>query len=240
MIRPPVRRALALVGVASLLCGCLPEAVTAQGSEVARLYDIFMVASAVVFVLVVGLLAWATVRYRGQPGRVVEMPRPIHGDMRLEVLWWALPTALVAVLTVLTIGVLTQVDAREEDPSVVVGVLGYQWGWEFTYEGSGVIVNGTAADPATIQLPVGETIAFEITSQDVVHSFNIPPFLIKRDAIPNQPNRFDVLIEEEGTYTGQCGEFCGLLHARQLFAIEAVQPAAFEQWLTDQQAQADR
>jgi len=183
---------------------------------------------------------WAIVRYRGQPGRVVEMPRPIHGDMRLEVLWWALPTALVAVLTVLTIGVLTQVDAREEDPSVVVGVLGYQWGWEFTYEGSGVVVNGTAADPATIQLPVGETIAFEITSQDVVHSFNIPPFLIKRDAIPNQPNRFDVLIEEEGTYTGQCGEFCGLLHARQLFAIEAVQPAAFEQWLTDQQAQADR
>lgn len=239
MIRAPVRRALAQVGVATLLTGCLPAPVTAQGSEVARLYDIFMIASAAVFALVIGLLAWSVVRYRGQPGRDVRMPKPIHGDMRLEVIWWAVPAALVAVLAVLTIGVLTQVDARGDEPGLTVGVQGYQWGWEFTYP-DGVVVNGTAADPPTIQLPVGETIAFEITSQDVVHSFNIPPFLIKRDAIPNRPNRFDVLIEEEGTYSGQCGEFCGLLHARQLFAIEAVQPAAFEQWLSDQQAQADR
>ena len=58
--------------------------------------------------------------------------------------------------------------------------------------------------------------------------------LIKRDAVPNRPNRFDVVIEEEGTYGGQCGEFCGLLHSRQLFEIDAVSRASFDAWLTGQ------
>jgi cytochrome c oxidase subunit 2 len=114
-------------------------------------------------------------------------------------------------------------------------VTGYQWGWEFTYAETGVVINGTVADPATVPLPVGRTIAFEIRSADVVHSFNIPTFLIKRDAVPTRVNRFDVVIEQAGTYAGQCGEFCGLLHAEQLFEIDAVDAAAFDAWLADQE-----
>jgi len=235
-----VRRAVVPVVAAVALSGCLPQAATAQGREVAWLYDLFMLASAAVFALVVGLLAWALVRYRGQPGRDVAMPKPIHGDMRLEVAWWGLPAALVAVLAVLTIGVLGGVDAREEDPAVVVQVQGYQWGWRFTYEEAGVVVNGTADAPPTITLPIGEPIAFELRSDDVIHSFSVPRFLIKRDAIPNQPNRFDVVIEEEGTYSGQCAEFCGLLHSAQLFTIEAVDRDAFAAWLAEQETRADR
>jgi cytochrome c oxidase subunit II len=238
MTRSPVRRVTGLGCLAAVSAGCMPDAVTEQGADVAWLYTVFMAASAVVFVVVIGLLGWSIVRYRGQPGRDVPMPAAVHGNMALEVVWWALPAALVAVLAVLTIGVLGEVDAREEAPSLVVEVQAYQWGWEFTYADAGVVVNGSAADPPTIELPVGRSVAFVITSQDVVHSFNIPPFLIKRDAIPNRPNRFDVVIDEVGTYSGQCGEFCGLLHARQLFEIDAVTPERFDAWLAERQADA--
>ena len=189
-----------------------------------------MLAAAGVFMLVVGLLAWSIVRYRGQPGRDVIVPNPSRGNVPLEIAWWAAPTALVVVLVILTAGVLSQVDARAEEPDLTVQVQGFQWGWRFSFPDAGVEVTGTPADPARIELPVGETIAFEITSRDVIHSFWIPPFLIKRDAVPGHPNRFDVTIEETGTYSGQCGEFCGLLHSRQLFEITAVRPDEFDAW----------
>lgn len=239
MISPRGSRAvMALAATTLATTGCLPRAVTDRGREVADLYTIFMIVAAGVFLLVVGLLTWTIVRYRGKPGRNVQMPRPIHGNVLLEVAWWAIPTTLVAVLVVLTIGVLSRVDARDESPSLTVEVAGFQWGWRFTYADADVTVSGTAADPPTLRLPVDRTIAFIITSEDVVHSFNIPNFLIKRDAIPNMENRFDVLIEDEATYGGQCGEFCGLLHARQLFEIDAIQPDAFDRWLADQAAEA--
>lgn len=230
-----MHRAAALACLAILTTACVPEAATSQGRDVAWLYNIFMLASAGVFVIVIGLLTWSIIRYRGQPGRDVEMPTPTRGNVTLEVIWWSLPAALVVVLAVLTVGVLGQVDAREDDPGVVVRVHAFQWGWEFTFPDADVVVSGTAADPPRIELPTGETIAFEITSQDVVHSFWIPRFLIKRDAVPNRPNRFDVVIEEQGTYGGQCGEFCGLLHSRQLFEINAVSRSHFDAWLTEQQ-----
>lgn len=236
---PRLNRALVVVALlvaVAALGGCLPAPVSDRGRSVSELYTWFTIAAAAVFALVAGLLGWSIIRYRGTPGRDAVLPRQSRGNVLLEVMWWAIPTALVAVLVVMTAGVLGQVDARAADPQVRVRVEGFQWGWRFTYPDAGVEVIGTAANPPTIQLPVGETIAFEVTSLDVVHSFSIPRFLIKRDAVPNRVNRFDVVIEEEGTYTGQCAEFCGLLHAAQLFAIEAVPPDAFEAWLADQQA----
>lgn len=213
------------------LAGCLPTAVTDRGREVVWLYDLFLVAAAAVFVIVAALIGWSVVRYRGAPGRDVPPSEAVRGNLRLEIVWWALPTALVVVLIGFTWVVLAQVDAREEEPALTVGVEGFQWGWRFTYEGADVVVSGTAADPPTLTLPTERTIAFVITSNDVVHSFNIPNFLIKRDALPNRENRFDVVIEMAGTYGGQCGEFCGLLHARQLFEIDAVPAAEFDDWL---------
>jgi cytochrome c oxidase subunit 2 len=234
--RRPAAVLAGAVGVALATTACVPQAATRQGRDVAQLYWLFMAASAVVFVVVVGLLTWSMVRYRGRPGRDAPLPTQTRGNMTLEVIWWALPSALVVVLAVLTIGILGQVDAREDEPQLVVQVRGFQWGWEFTYADVDVVVSGSAANPPTIELPVGETIAFEVVSDDVIHSFWIPRFLIKRDAVPNHPNRFDVVIEEEGTYGGQCGEFCGLLHSRQLFEIDAVPRAQFDEWLAAQPA----
>ena len=237
MIRRRLRRAAVVVAATAVATtACLRAPATDRGREVAELYQIFMVAAGGVFLLVIGLLAWTVIRHRGEPGRSVPMPRQVHGNVALEITWWALPTALVALLAVLTAIVLGQVDAHDEEPALMVEVGGFQWGWEFTYAESGVVVAGTAADPPTLPLPVDRTIAFVVTSRDVVHSFHIPNFLIKRDAVPNFQNRFDVVIEEEATYGGQCAEFCGLLHARQLFEIDAIQQDVFDAWLAEQAA----
>jgi cytochrome c oxidase subunit 2 len=234
--RPVVRLATAsAVGMG--LAGCLPEAVTRQGAEVSRLYTIFMAAAAVVFVVVVALLAWVLVRYRAgrDPG---ELPVQTEGNLRLEIAWWVVPSVIIAVLTALTATVLVNVDARADEPDVTVRVEGFQWQWRFTYEDAGVVVTGTPEERPRVVLPVDERIAFVVTSRDVIHSFSIPRFLIKRDAVPGRENRFEVEITDEGTYTGQCGEFCGLLHSAQLFSIEAVSRADYEAWLTKQGAAA--
>lgn len=236
----PVRPAVAALVVVTLLAsGCLPESATAEGREVAWLYNVFMAAAAVVFFVVVALLTWSVLRYRGRPGRNAALPAQVHGNLGLEVVWWALPTALVAVLVVLTAVVLSDVDAGTDDPALTLAVDGFQWGWRFTYQEAGVVVAGTAADPPTVYLPVDEPIAFVVTSEDVVHSFNVPAFLFKRDAIPGRHTRFELVIDRAGTYTGQCGEFCGLLHSYQYFTIEAVPRAEFDAWLATLAAEAD-
>ena len=227
-------RRLASIGVALGASGCLAAPVTDRGRGVAWLYDVFGLVAIGVFVLVAGLLAWTVVRHRGRPGRAEGLVSATAGHLGLEVAWWATPTVIVFVLAVLTAFVLADVDARSDEPAVTVEVDGFQWGWRFTYAGTDVVVAGTTADPPRIALPVDEPIAFEITSEDVIHSFNLPAFLIKRDAVPSHENRFDVVIEEEGTYAGQCGEFCGLLHSYQTFEIDAMGRDAFDAWLADQ------
>jgi cytochrome c oxidase subunit II len=72
-----------------------------------------------------------------------------------------------------------------------------------------------------------------LSSHDVVHAFYVPDFLFKRDATPGLIQRFDLLVEREGTYRGQCAEFCGLDHARMTFTVRAVPPSEFEAWLED-------
>jgi cytochrome c oxidase subunit 2 len=235
----PQRLRLPALVMASMLAGCLPNAATRQGEQAAGLYATFMIAAALVFVVVIGLLGWSVWKFRGGGPRDTELPAQTHGNMFLETAWWALPALLVVLLGSLTMIVLGDVDARADEPDLVVEVEGFQWQWRFTYPESGVVITGTAEEPPVLYLPVGESIAFEISSRDVIHSFTIPAFLIKRDAVPGRDNRFDVVVEDEGTYTGQCGEFCGLLHSYQRFSIEAVSAEAFNAWLSERQESPD-
>jgi cytochrome c oxidase subunit 2 len=227
------RRAIAPGVVAAFLVvtltGCVPEPATSEGAQVKMLYDVFLVVAAFVFVIVAGLIGWSILRYRAKDdGREASHN---HENIPLELIWWAIPTLLVIVLFILTAQVLGRVDERTTDPDVTVDVTGFQWQWSFAYEGTDVVVSGEADRQPVMVLPVGERVAFNLTSPDVIHSFWVPHFLIKRDVIPGRTNRFEVTIDEAGTYSGLCGEFCGLLHSRMRFSIDAVTPDEFEAWL---------
>ncbi len=215
------------------------EVVTAQGAQSASLYlPVFLVA-VVIFILVEGLLLLAILRYRHRGGDG-ELPRQVHGNSRLEIVWTAIPLVVVVVLFVASTMVLAKVEDKSEEPAVVVDVLAFRFGWTFTYPDSGVTVSSSPASPSSDQardpaqdlvLPVGQPVLFRLNSADVIHSFYVPSFYFKRDVIPGRTNEFEVTIEKPGRYGGQCAEFCGLNHGQMFFDIRAVEPAEYEEWL---------
>jgi cytochrome c oxidase subunit 2 len=214
--------------------GCAPEAPDAQGREIEGLYDFFTVIAVVVFVTTAGLIAWSLIRYRRRAGDD-SLPDQFHSNVPIEIVWFAIPQIIVVVLFFVSIQALDVVDEQQAEPAVTVHVQGFQWGWRFTYQGEDVVILGTAQNNPELVLPTDEPVAFVLTSQDVIHSFYIPEFLMKRDVIPGRENRFDVTIEEEGVYDGKCAEFCGLLHGRMDFEIRAVDGAEFDEWITERQ-----
>lgn len=215
------------------LAGCTLAPATVEGQRVAGLYNAFLVAAALVFVVVAGLIGWNLIRYRARAGDT-SLPTQTHTNPLLEVVWWALPTLLVVGLFVASAIVLNTNDAETADPGLRVRVEGSQWQWRFTLEEQSVTVAGTPDAPPQLVLPVGEVIDFDLVSNDVIHSFFVPRFLVKRDLIPGVDNHLQLTIDEEGTYAGQCAEFCGLYHDEMRFSIRAVSPADFRAWLASQ------
>jgi cytochrome c oxidase subunit 2 len=220
--------------VAAVAGGCLPNPATTQAQGVHELYLVFLAIAAVVAAIVWGMATLAILRFRRRPGDETRLPVQRRGSLPLELTWTALPLITVLILFGLTVAVMNTVLAQSPDPAVRLHVTAFRWGWTFEYQGSGVSITGQPDAHATIELPVGQTVAVTLVSRDVVHAFYVPSFLFKRDATPGLTNRFDLDIDRAGTYTGQCAEFCGVYHDQMLFTIRAVSPADFQAWLAAQ------
>jgi cytochrome c oxidase subunit 2 len=226
-------------------CGTLTP-VTEQGRDIQGLYNILFVAAAIVFVLVEAAIVFSVVRYRRRSDM---LPPQFHGNNLLEVVWTVVPLLIVATLFVLGWGVLSKVDARADNPRVTVNIVGFQWQWQFTYQGERVplpadqppqdlTIKGTIAKPPVMVLPVGEPIRFTTEAQDVIHSFYVREFLFKRDAFPGHVNTFDLTITKPGIFGGQCTEYCGLAHQAMRFTVRAVSRPEFDAWLATAKKQA--
>jgi cytochrome c oxidase subunit II len=217
------------------IAGCLPVPATEQARAVSDLWTVFVVAAAAVGVLVWGLITIALVRYRRRAVDAGTLPPQIHDSPRLEIAWTIGPIVLVLVLFWLTLGALDRIDARTPG-QVTVEVTGFRWQWRFDYPGTGVSVTGGPDSPAEMVVPAGEPIHIDLTATDVIHSFYVPAFLFKRDAIPGRPNEFDLTIDEPGAYGGQCAEFCGVFHDRMTLTVRAVTRPQYDAWLAGKQA----
>jgi len=229
---------------ALLLSGCgygMYSPVTEQGKDIHGLYNVLFAAAAIVFVLVEGAIVFAVFRYRRRGDM---LPPQFHGNNLLEVAWTVVPFLIVAGLFVLTWGVLNRVDARADNPRVVLNVVGFQWQWQFTYQDEKVrvepgkpprdlTIKGTIAKPPEIYLPVGQRIQVNTEAEDVIHSFFIPEFLFKKDAFPAHTNTFDLTITKPGVYRGQCAEYCGLAHQAMRFTVHVVPMAEYRAWIAD-------
>ena len=142
---------------------------------------------------------------------------------------------IVAVLFAFSYRTQNEVDALASHPAVTIDVKGFQWQWQFHYRDDEVTVTGLPNKVPTMVLPVDRTVRLVLTSPDVIHSFYVPNFLFKRDAIPGVTNRFDFDVRDKGTYTGRCAEFCGLDHAKMTFEIKAVSMADYRDWIAQRQ-----
>lgn len=210
---------------------------TQQGREIQSLYNFFMIAAAVVFLLVSGLITWSVIRHRRKND---ELPKQTHGSTKLEVAWTILPTLLVLVLFAATMQTQNRVQALAENPDVRIDVLGFQWQWRFTYlDDSGepdTQVLGTPEEIPELVLPVDQTVRITLESADVTHAFYVPEALYKRHAIPGRVNEFDMTFEQTGRFPGNCTQYCGLNHAHMVFNVRVVEQAEYEQWLAEQNA----
>ena len=214
--------------------------ITEQGLLTENLYWITFVIAVIVFILVEGLLLWISFRYRRRHDDN-ELPKQTHGSNGLEILWTIVPAITVTALFIGALMTLNEQDTtNSQEAAVVVDVTGFQWQWTFDYPQYGLSFTGSGRDGPVMGLPTNEIVRIRLHSigdPPVIHSFYVPQFLYKKDVVPGRVNEFDVVINQAGTFAGQCAEFCGLLHADMQFTVQAMSRLEFDAWVTKAQQQ---
>jgi cytochrome c oxidase subunit II len=205
-----------------------PATATTQAAVLASDWTLFTIVGLLVAALVWGLILFALIRWRRREGDA--LPPQFRQNNPLEVTWTAIPLVLVIALFIYTYRAEATVESIAPRPGVTIGVSGFRWGWTFAYTG-GPTVTGTAVDPPELVLPLDETARIQLTSADVTHSFWVPDFVFKRDAIPGLTTTFDLRPDKLGTFVGRCAQFCGLDHALMSFSVRVVSPQDYARWL---------
>jgi cytochrome c oxidase subunit 2 len=211
--------------------------VTDRGVATRQLYDIVFYIAVAIFVLVEGVIIYTVFRYRRKPDDDT-LPAQTHGNNLVEVIWTAIPTAIVLFLFVVSWQTLNVVEAKAP-ANIHVRAVAAQYQWRFEYldraDGEDAKILYSQILPAGadggLVLPVGEPVTISLISPDVVHAFYVPKFLFKRDVVPGKLNTFDFTVEEPGTYAGQCAELCGTGHGAMRFEVRAVARAEYDAWL---------
>ncbi|MEU2714397.1 cytochrome c oxidase subunit II [Streptomyces sp. NPDC007205] len=180
-----------------------------------------------VFLVILGVLAWALVRRRTEASDQPERPR-------LEAFYVG-ALAAFAVFLVAWTAWQNHEEQHTADPGPLrVDITGFQWCWTFGYPQSPAhrSVSGTCKgkDVPTLVVPAGRTVQFRVTSRDVIHSFWVPDLRYKMDAFPHHRNTFTLTLDREGRWRGRCAEFCGQRHYAMDFWIKAVPPRDYNRW----------
>lgn len=216
-----------------------PVGGTTQDKWVYQLWNITYYIAIPLGAIVIGLIIWCAVRYHERVGHE-RIPRQVQYHIPLEIFYTIVPIVLVTVLFVYTYKDEDKVDALNK-PALVVQVDAFQWGWHFTYPNKYQVIGSVAAEPSidstnlpVLTLPAGETVQINLNSLDVNHSFYIPKFLFKRDAIQGINNSFDFNIAANlagQRFIGECTQFCGVYHPFMRFWVKILPAAQFQTWL---------
>jgi cytochrome c oxidase subunit 2 len=218
----------------------LPEPASEEGSIIANLWQGSWIAAWIVGAFTWGLMLWAAVAYRRRHKN--DVPEQTQYNIPIEILYTIVPLIMILGLFWFTAKDQSEILALDNDQQQTVNVVGFRWAWGFNYLDEGVydvgapVAAGMPVDPATLVLPVGEKVRFELTSPDVIHSFWVPAFLFKMDVIPGKTNAFELTPDTVGTYAGKCAELCGAYHSQMLFQVKVVERADFDQYVADLKA----
>ncbi len=231
-----------------------------NANNIDSLYKIILVIALVIFVAVIGALAYALIKFRARKGAVAAQ---IHGNTRLEAGWTTAAAVILLGLAILTFARLSSIqnppnsDAAGANlvgesgggelyasntprlppngKSLNITVIGRQYIWQFVYPGANE-PDGLGAPYSYEELvvPTKTTVTLNIVSEDVVHSWWVPQLGGKFQAVPGYHNYAWFKINKPGVYRGQCALLCGRGHARMIATVKAVPPAQFEAWLAYQ------
>ena len=206
-----------------------PPADSIQADKIDTLWDVLVIASVPVFVLVTVVVLFACLEFRMRAGEENLDGPPIHGSTRLEVIWTAVPAIVILGLVAYAGITLNDIEKAPASgtPERVVTVTGQQFAWTFQYtEG------GKTFSAATLYLPAGQPVKFNVRSKDVIHDFWIPDFRMKIDAVPGITTSYRVTPKSSavGDHEIVCAELCGLGHAFMRQTAHVVSGDAFAKW----------
>lgn len=219
------------------------EAVTPVMEKIEHLHHYLLSILAVIATLVVSLLIYVIWRFREKKNPI---PSKTTHNTLLEIVWATIPAIIVLTIMIPSLK-LTYFMDRTAQPEMTLKVIGHQWYWSYEYpetklEFESRIVTGKDLKPGDprlltvdnkIYLPVDTNIRILTTSQDVLHSWAVPAFGIKKDSIPGRLNETWVRVNKIGTYRGQCSEICGMDHGFMPIEIEVVSKEAYQTWLQE-------
>ncbi len=229
-----VTQELAVLGPNALTAVAAPFPLLASASvlrvfhpnspQARAIFDLGVLATiilAAIYIIVAGVIVFALMRFRWREG--APDPKQVAGNLRIEVIWTAIPFAIVVMLFVLTARTMTISDPPPP-PAPDLIVVGHQWWWEFRNPKTGVV---TANE---IHIPVNTPLSLQLEAADVLHEFWVPELTRKMTTVPGHPNHIWLEADKPGTYLGICSEFCGTQHAWMHFLIVAESQADFDAW----------
>ena len=217
----------------------LPEAVTTTAPAIDRLFYLILAITGVVFLLVQATLLTFIVRYRRRPGRRADY---IHGNQVVEIIWTVIPALILSYLAFHSQRVWSQVRGTPPLANLEIEITAEQFAWNIRYPGADGVFN-TADDITTINqlhLPVHETVLVHLKSKDVIHSFFVPQFRMKLDAVPGMTGRLWFSTTKTGNFEIACAELCGLGHYRMRGFLTIEPDEAFHTWLAQTLAEQQR
>ena len=223
--------------------------VTDMSREIQGLHHLSLAIVVVIGILVFGVMFYSIYAHRRSKNPT---PATFHESTTVEVIWTLVPVLILISLAVPATMTLIEIEDNS-DPDLSILITGSQWKWHYQYLDSNI---GFYSNLATAQaerdnlepkgtnyllevdnvlvLPTNKKVRFLTTADDVIHSWWIPDFAVKQDAIPGFINEAWTRVDEPGLYRGQCAEFCGKDHAFMPIVVEVQEEADFDQWLEDQ------
>jgi len=210
-------------------------------------YLLPIITGIVIFVFV--LLLWVMLRYNS---KVNPKPSKTTHNTLIEIVWTVVPIIILIVIAIPSLKLLYYTERSPDGYDMTLKVIGHQWYWEYVYpDHNGITFSAymkkneelLPGEPRLLEtdhrivLPVDTNIKLQITAADVLHSWAVPAFGVKRDAVPGRLNETWVRITRPGVYYGQCSELCGADHSFMPIAVEAVSKEAFAAWVAKTQTE---
>ena len=214
------------IGIAvALWIDWFPIQASTQGKKIDTLWDVLLIASVPVFVLVETIVVYSAIKFRMRPGEELKDGPPIHGNTRLEIIWTAIPAILLVGLCTYAYIVLTDIEKAPAAEPMNVRVVGQQFTWTFYYKGEG----GKEIASPRLYLPANQAVYFTVQSKDVIHDFWVPAFRMKIDAVPGIDTHLRVTTNNKlGEYPVVCAELCGLGHSTMRQSAYVLSKADFD------------
>ncbi|MDB5491055.1 MAG: Cytochrome c oxidase polypeptide [Micavibrio sp.] len=225
------------------------EAATPVAERLHNFHHFLLYIISGICLFVLALLLYVIIRFNAKTNPV---PSATTHNVLLEIIWTVVPVVILIVIAVPSFKLLYYAD-RTDKPEMTLKVTGYQWYWGYEYPDNGGIsfnANMVPSDQINkgenqsqvpllstdhpVVLPIDTNIQILVTGQDVIHSFAVPSFGVKTDAVPGRTNETWVRITKPGTYYGQCDQLCGTNHAFMPIEVFAVTKEEFAKWVANQ------